>query len=427
MHDLVQLKGLLCVTVALLGLGSVLTPRYCLLGHHNKSISSSTPDWLFAWGNMMASGVLLAAGLVHQLADSAAVLNTTTSTDTAANSNNDDFPWAMFVAGLTFIGFMVLEESIHLLTAPGSSDDDMNDTAAERNPLLLLHSHSHHHHHRQDEDTDDLHASNYGASSSTPPTAMPDTNKNPPQEKHLIPPNPSKSCSIRLHSSSSSCRSRHGSSCRDHDSHDHDSNDYRHDDDQDTINHDHHHHHHDEHIDLHLHGSFLATFVLLMALVIHSVMAGVGVGIATNPQALTGTAAAIVAHKAFEGFTLGSNLVTTSITQQHQAFFWMAALGFSFATPLGIVLGQVLLILKKEQDDKGGTDHDNGTVMVAVVQAMVAGTFLYISIVEIGTKELLACRQEPHSTPSRRLIVEALKLAWFLAGFLAMSALAVFV
>lgn len=129
-----------------------------------------------------------------------------------------------------------------------------------------------------------------------------------------------------------------------------------------------------------------------------------------------------------EGFTLGSNLVTTSITQQHQMFFWMAALGFSFATPLGIVLGQILLILKDEEDDdKDGTGHDNGDIMVAVVQAMVAGTFLYISIVEIGTKELLACRQGAHSTPSRRLIVEALKLAWFLAGFLAMSALAVFV
>ena len=422
MKDLVQLKGLLCVTTALLGLGSVLTPRYCLLGHHNKS-SSSIPDWLFAWGNMMASGVLLAAGLVHQLADSAAVLNTTSI---GAAVNDDNFPWAMFVAGLTFIGFMVLEESIHLLTALGSNDDDMNDTAAERNPLLLLHSHSHHH---QGENTDEFHTPNYG-SSSPPPTTMTDKSKNTPQEKHLIPPKPSKSCSLRFHSSSSSCRSHHGSSCRDHEDHDdddHQHHQHHHDDYEDPIHHDHHHHHHDEHIDLHLHGSFLATFVLLMALVIHSVMAGVGVGVATNPQALTGTAAAIVAHKAFEGFTLGSNLVTTSITQQHQVFFWMAALGFSFATPLGIVLGQVLLILKKEEDDKGGTDHDNGTVMVAVVQAMVAGTFLYISIVEIGTKELLACRQGAHSTPSRRLIVEALKLAWFLLGFLAMSALAVFV
>lgn len=274
MHHLVQLKVLLCLTTALLGLGSVLTPRYCLLGSKSSS-SSSSPDWLFAWGNMMASGVLLAAGLVHQLADSAAVLNTTIAT-----SNRDTFPWAMFIAGLTFIGFLVLEESIHLITAPGNDDDDdMEDTSAERNPLLLFHSHSHHHHH-QAQDTDDLHTktrdlddtANYGSSSSAP------TNK---------------PCNIRLHSSSS-CRSHHGSSCHDHDD---DNDKHKHDDNDDPI----HHHHHDDHIDLHLHGSFLATFVLLMALVIHSVMAGVGVGVATNPQALTGTAAAIVAHKAFEG------------------------------------------------------------------------------------------------------------------------------
>jgi len=47
----------------------------------------------------MSAGVLLAAGLVHQLAD--------------ANDNLSDFesfPFAEFVAGLTFIVFLCFEE-----------------------------------------------------------------------------------------------------------------------------------------------------------------------------------------------------------------------------------------------------------------------------------------------------------------------------
>jgi len=55
-------------------------------------------------GNMLASGVLLSGGLVHQLPDAQAVL-----------SKEFDFPWASFICGCAFTFFLMIEEAMHLL------------------------------------------------------------------------------------------------------------------------------------------------------------------------------------------------------------------------------------------------------------------------------------------------------------------------
>lgn len=173
------------------------------------------------------------------------------------------------------------------------------------------------------------------------------------------------------------------------------------------------HHHHGNHIELHLHGSILASGILMLALSIHSILAGISIGIETQPDSITGTAIAILAHKSFEGFCLGSSLVTA---QMDHFPFLVLGISFSCATPLGIILGQILA----EHVSTDGT-------MIAVVQAIVAGTFLYIAIVEIGGKELLVCRQDTidgDGNPQRQKLVEISKLICFVVGFLAMSALA---
>ena len=60
-------------------------------------------DQIFSCGNLLASGVLLAGSLVHQLPDSIENLE----------SIGTDFPLATFLAGLTFCLFLVLEEYLH--------------------------------------------------------------------------------------------------------------------------------------------------------------------------------------------------------------------------------------------------------------------------------------------------------------------------
>lgn len=55
-------------------------------------------------GNMLASGVLLAGGLVHQLPDAEKTL-----------SKEYEFPWASFICGCSFTFFLIVEESMHML------------------------------------------------------------------------------------------------------------------------------------------------------------------------------------------------------------------------------------------------------------------------------------------------------------------------
>jgi hypothetical protein len=77
---------------------------------------------------------------------------------------------------------------------------------------------------------------------------------------------------------------------------------------------------------------------------------------------------------------------------------------------------------------EGGEKYNNSDTLVGIIQAIVAGTFLYVSIVEIGLKEILVCRDSKllgdkidHNQMQR------MKLLAFLIGYLAMSSLAVFI
>ena len=74
-----------------------------------------------------------------------------------------------------------------------------------------------------------------------------------------------------------------------------------------------------------------------------------------------------------------------------------------------------------------GIIHFDETI-VACLEAGVAGTFLYISIIEVGMKELLVCRRQAGVTVlSVGSRLEVAKLASFFFGWLFMSFLAVYV
>jgi len=74
---------------------SSIAPRYFMSSNVN----------FFSLGNMMASGVLLGASLVHILPDAQELFN--------SSDNNNSYPWASFICGLTFTAFLVLEELLH--------------------------------------------------------------------------------------------------------------------------------------------------------------------------------------------------------------------------------------------------------------------------------------------------------------------------
>ena len=130
---LALIKVILAALIFLLGLVSVLAPQ--------RLASKEGAQHWFSLGNMAASGILLSGGLVHMLAESSEILDT------------GDFPISNFVAGLTFIGFMVLEESMHLIfmawesTAEEDGEEGGGNTLRE--VLLMGHDHGHSHAHAE--------------------------------------------------------------------------------------------------------------------------------------------------------------------------------------------------------------------------------------------------------------------------------------
>ena len=179
-------------------------------------------------------------------------------------------------------------------------------------------------------------------------------------------------------------------------------------------------HHHDDHLANHMHGSLLASLILLCALSVHSIFDGMSIGIGRTMSDVVGSTAAVLAHKAFAGYALGSAMVASEMKERH---FLVLCVAFSLCSIAGIFLGMIFEQLSDAEDSRP----------TGIIQAMVAGTFLYVSIVEIGMKELMLHRESStsHETGDNVTMnvrtMEYSKLFCFLAGYLLMSFLAIWV
>jgi len=174
-------------------------------------------------------------------------------------------------------------------------------------------------------------------------------------------------------------------------------------------------HHHHAHIEEHLQGSLIASVALLLALGIHSIIAGFSMGL-DDTQSAESTAIALCAHKAFAGYALGSTL--TASGQISTSRFFIMVFMFAMSTPFGVFIALGISNL--------GVDVD-GTA-ISCLKAAVAGTFMYIAIIEVGMKELLVCRIQAGASVlgvGKRL--EIGKLSSFVVGYLAMSYLALYI
>jgi zinc transporter 1/2/3 len=156
-------------------------------------------------------------------------------------------------------------------------------------------------------------------------------------------------------------------------------------------------------------GSLIAGIMLLITLDIHSVIAGITAGLNIHDF---GILFAIALHKTVAAFALGSTLVNASVTRFRYVIFCAT---FCVSTPVGIMVGVGL---------EGDIDPEGATL--GVMYAVVGGTFMYISILEIGIKELLVCRMEPHGHGVHR-VSELGKLGALVFGFALMAVLAIWI
>ncbi|XP_008582347.1 PREDICTED: zinc transporter ZIP2-like [Galeopterus variegatus] len=134
---------------------------------------------------------------------------------------------------------------------------------------------------------------------------------------------------------------------------------------------------------LHSHGPLpsasrgpLRALILLLSLSFHSVFEGLAVGLQPTVAATVQLCLAVLAHKGLVVFGVGLRLVQTG-TGSRWAMF--SILSLALMSPLGLALGLAVA---------GGDSEGRRGLAQAVLEGVAAGTFLYVTFLEILPREL---------------------------------------
>lgn len=154
--------------------------------------------------------------------------------------------------------------------------------------------------------------------------------------------------------------------------------------------------------------SLVGTVVLFLALTLHSFIEGLVLGIGGSVG--ESLFIAIIAHKSFAAWALGCALARTQRSQLSLRAAWLWFLGFALTTPVGVVIGMVLV------------DYEwvDGIVQHTLL-ALASGFFLYVGLMEIVAKELV----DYHTKGSGLFAV--FKLLMLVSGFALMALLGLWV
>lgn len=135
------------------------------------------------------------------------------------------------------------------------------------------------------------------------------------------------------------------------------------------------------------------------ALCLHSVLEGLALGTQKEIESGVGILVAIAAHKAMAAYALGVCVIDSHTTK---FIFWMIMLIFCLATPVGVIVGYIIAEFSDSAVSSG-------------LSALAAGTFLYVTLMEVIPNEL---KMKGHRIP---------KLCALLLGFGLMSMIAIWV
>ncbi|XP_077420853.1 zinc transporter ZIP1 [Vanacampus margaritifer] len=154
---------------------------------------------------------------------------------------------------------------------------------------------------------------------------------------------------------------------------------------------------HHVHVDFQAHSPF-RSFVLFLSLSLHSVFEGLAIGLQDTDSKVLEICIAILVHKSIIVFSLSVKLVQSAIRPA-----WVAAyIGvFAVMSPLGIAIGIVVIEAQLAA----------GALIQCILEGLAAGTFIYITFLEILPHEL--------NSPGKQL----LKVLFILLGFAVMAAL----
>ncbi|XP_049419380.1 zinc transporter ZIP1 [Epinephelus fuscoguttatus] len=154
---------------------------------------------------------------------------------------------------------------------------------------------------------------------------------------------------------------------------------------------------HHVHVDFQAHSPF-RSFMLFLSLSLHSVFEGLAIGLQSTDSKVLEICIAILVHKSIIVFSLSVKLVQSAV-----APLWVAAyIGvFAMMSPIGIAIGISVMEAQLEA----------GELVQAILEGLAAGTFIYITFLEILPHEL--------NSPGKQL----LKVLFILLGFSIMASL----
>lgn len=112
-------------------------------------------------------------------------------------------------------------------------------------------------------------------------------------------------------------------------------------------------------------------YVLFLVLAIHSIIAGMSLGLETNLASGIVIFIAIIAHKGSASFALGVSLLKANIKKN---IFIRTILLFTLMTPLGIIIGSFFSSIES---------NNTNILFEALFDALAAGTFIYIAVLDI--------------------------------------------
>lgn len=140
--------------------------------------------------------------------------------------------------------------------------------------------------------------------------------------------------------------------------------------------------------------SVMRGFITVMALSIHAIFEGLAVGLEESVVNVWYMLLAIATHKFVIIFCIGIEL---HVAKMRPICIVLYILSFSIVTPVGIGIGIVLVEFGSEEEPEGS---DNNGVMLtgAVLQALAAGTLLYVIFFEVLVRNRVfgGVGEEPH-------------------------------
>jgi len=149
------------------------------------------------------------------------------------------------------------------------------------------------------------------------------------------------------------------------------------------------------------------AILLTLALSIHSIIEGLGLGASANISEIQSAFVAIAIHKLFTTFALAQGMISSGYWEKsNRKWFYLSIGVFISVALLGIAIGW-------------GVSPEEENTLTAVLISITSGSFIYVALLELLPEETKNVKED-------RLSVLPV-ITFFMAGYVFMSLLAIWV